>query len=876
MAKNTRKAFLFKDSLSHYFLIGALLLTVGITSGYSQEIPLTATFDLNNNSVVDKHDLFLFMTLWKASDSAADFDADGTVGAKDLLLFLDGFNSIIEPTPTPTLDVEPTPTSTPTIDVEPPTPTSIPGEDTPTPTATATPTPTIEAPPTPTPTYTPDVATPTPTPTVDPSWTPTPTPVGLFFYTNFDTADSLEDAGMKTLDYTYEDQLIVEDRMPNSNFIEPWFVLNTDQLDPLLERGIALSDPKSAALHPNRYSYNNGQTSVMEIGSPMDTSQAGDPMLSFEAAFIFEEPFINISDFMVIEVKRSGSDTWEILDINNDGKIITDKLAFDENNPQSLLPDTFDGLFAYSNPDNIDGPLTKDDFIPIEVSLPKDAALSIAFRFESDSSINEEGIFIDNIRIFDADSGTGGAPIIRRVYSQDSSDIYVDTENRIIIQGSRLTPIEKVLFTSRDGADVELGFSETADGISVTLPRLSNPTQEDNAVLKVVRSDEASSEPFTFRMNAAPTPVIDTVSPSPFFLNASNSTIRILGKNFRPAFSGATDNGGTSVIIDIGLDDPIKFEFPGEFLKRTENELVFDAAQLKTLSPGLVTISVKNEYSGLENDASNVYNLNLQTGSGDLNVSQFDIELGAGAYLFNPATEDYPLQQDQAFSLLWTVNGVSSNQLNIDISGIPFVVNGEINQIVIAERLAELGRVNESVEGKANVFVGFSGVTLELSPMILSVTGTITAGIRISNGEPVNSTFALNEPQAPILYEDALDWSSQEWSLSSTIYPFDVYGDNFRGLSTFGAEGESISRLELLPVDGGDAIALPEITSTFDIEIAPLIFVDNEVDKDIIHQEISSGYISIPEGETREYRLRVTNPDSGLFVESTKTVTFTP
>lgn len=685
---------------------------------------------------------------------------------------------------------------------------------------------------------------------------------------------------MTTLQTGVEDQLIEENRMPDTNTLVPWFILNTSELDSVYDYGVALSDPRSAALNPNHFAYVTNQTSILEFKNPQNTSKAGGPVLSFDAAYLFENPEENdqIRDFLVVEVKRSDSTTWELLDLNGDGTITNDKTAFDPTNPQALQKNTFDGLFGASNPQNKLSPLTKADFITIEVRLPSDPALQIAFRFESDSSLSEEGIYLDNVRIYDA-SSTVVAPSIRQVINQDGTDLYVDTENRITIKGTQLTPAQKVIFTSRDGA-VELTFSETADGISATLPRLSNPTQADAATLKVVRTDQTESDLFSIAMKAAPAPEIELLNPSTFFLNASDATIHIQGQNFRPAFSGATESGGSIVTIDIGTTEPIIYTLPTDFISRSLDEIVIDGSALKSLSPGPVTVSVKNEYSGLE---SNYENLTLTAGAGELQVDSFTIEIGQGGVSYDPAVEQFPLQQDQSFTLVWFVQGIVSDQLNIDLAGIPYVVNGELNEIVLFERLKDLGRETESVEGKASLYADelYGTVTLEFAPMILGATGTITANIRLGTGAPATRTFSLYDPQPPILYERASDWASQEWNTAKSI-SFSVFGDNFRGLSTFGATGESVTRLQLIPLDGSDPINLPKMDQ-YSIYIIPRIGDPDYVDE--LAQIIPVSFYNfeegqrllVPAGETKVFKLRILNPDSGLYTDSAaRTVTFIP
>jgi len=48
--------------------------------------------------------------------------------------------------------------------------------------------------------------------------------------------------------------------------------------------------------------------------------------------------------------------------------------------------------------------------------------------------------------------------------------------------------------------------------------------------------------------------------------------------------------------------------------------------------------------------------------------------------------------------------------------------------------------------------------------------------------------------------------------------------------------------------------------------------------EDVLYQNVPANLFSVPEGETRRFRLRVENPDSGLFTDSAPelVVTFTP
>ncbi len=773
-------------------------------------------------------------------------------------------------TPTPTLEA---PTPTPTLEEATATPTPIPGEATPTPTVTPTPgeiTPTATTPPveeTPTPTATLPEATPTatftPSPTATPTrelGTPTPTPAGaVHFYVDFDNANTFDDIPMSPLGPEAADTLIAEDRMPEINQVVPWSIFDSQAPNPS-GVGTVFSEPKSAAMNPNFGFYYSSQTSVLEIDGTLDTSGAVTPTLSFEAAFSFEEPFFDVGDFLVVEVLRSGQTAWEMADLNNDGQIITDPTVFDANNPtQSLLPGTFDALYGYSNPQNPGGLLTRADFVFVQLNLPKDPALRIAFRFQSNSSIAAEGIYLDNIRVIDASGGTV-EPVIRTVTNLAGTAFYVDTESQALIQGTQLSPAKKVFFKSRDG-EVELPFTEQAEGLAVVLPRLSNPAQGDTAALRVIRTDEAASAEFSLILNPAPAPVISAISPSPFFLEAAGSVIQILGNHFRPAFEGAATAGGSSVIITTGVGDPLVFNQPAQFISRTLTGLQFDAAALKTLSPGPVEVRVRNEYSGLES-ASVI--LPLQSGTGGIVVEGFRIELGFGLFSYDPATEVYPLQTDQSFTLLWQMADFTPAQINIDINGKPFVVNGQA--------VDAAGKVNASLDALA-------GISLELAPRVLDATGTLTAAVRAGNGSPVERTFTLNDPQPPRLYQRADDWNSQTLSIASDN-TLKIVGDNFRGLGTGATDRESVTRSYLIPVEStdpeADQIALPVIQDTFDYNIAPPI--DEQTGEDVLYQSVPANLFSVPEGGTRQFRLRVENPDSGLSATSAPevVVTFTP
>ncbi|RJP35363.1 MAG: hypothetical protein C4527_00855 [Candidatus Omnitrophota bacterium] len=763
------------------------------------------------------------------------------------------------PEATPTLVIETTSTPTPVIEVtNTPTPIIIEPTLPPTPIATDTPIPTVTPVPTDTlvptststlaPTYT-SVPTNTPAGTVE----PTPTPGFNEFFIDFDSLNSFPGGGVTTLDEDDDLALIGAGRMPVNNFVVPWFIFDANAENPS-GYGVALSSPKSAALNTDFGYYSSAQTSVLEIDQVFNTAGATTPKLSFDVAFAFEEVFFTIRDYLVVEVLRAGETDYELLDINGDGVIVTDRSAIGA----VLDEGTFDGLF---NTSGVEGqPLTEADFVHIEVNLPFSESVKIAFRFESDSSGQAEGVYLDNVRVYDAVGTVPDEPVIRTIASEIGEAFYVDTENPILIQGLYLSPVGQVIFVSRDGI-VELPFTESDSGIQVTLPRLSQPSETETATLRVVRSDGPSSRPFTVAMQAAPRPFVEAVNPSPFFLDAANPTLTITGSNFRPAFSAADPVGGSIVVLRQGEIEQI---YPASaFTSRTRSRLVLNAAQISALAEGFVDVIVRNEYSGLESEE---FQLFLQAGTGELEIDRFQIQMGSGftARFFDPQTDIIPLQRDQAFILWWDGSGFVSSTINIEIAGVPVLVNGQPADFI--------------EEGKIGFIAIDTSIGLAIAPMVINATGDLTASIRAGNGPPVVNTFPMKDPLPPIHYERAGDWSSALLSASRDYYDIDmtVYGDNFRGQTNEDlTDPEPVTRLFLVPVDGGDPIVLPEIVDLYNVSIQPEI-ADDFASEDILYPFIPANTVTVPQGETREFRLRVLNSDSGLFRDSEATVTFEP
>ncbi len=916
-------------SLLMFFLGIIFLSSYGMAQDQAPADQSISDLFQDNEYRIEALDLFLLSKEWGVAineqSPSLDFNGDQQVDRMDLLLFILNFHKEF-PTPTPTNTVAPaTPTATftpvqtdtpvPTSTIEPATPTSTPtpvATDTPeltatptvisgtatptqqptdtpvpetptltnTPTASDTPPPTVTPAPTQTPTVieptppeataTPIVPTPpeatdtpvptstpeptdTPVPTSTPEGTVTPAPTPAFdeFFVNFDTLESFPGGGMVTLDEDSANNLIDQGRMPVFNQVIPWFIFDENEDNPS-GRGVAFTSPKSAAFNVDFGSYLSAQTSVLEIEPEFNTLDATTPRLAFDIAFAFEQPFNTISDFLVVEVLKEGETNYQLLDINRDGEVVADPTA----TGTVLGEGTFDAFFDTSNSEDEAGqPLGVEDFIHIEIDLPRSESIKIAFRFESDVAVQREGAYIDNVRVYDAVNVIPNAPIIRSVEGLVSGTLYTDIENAILIQGDNLTPVDQVTFDSRDGPQ-NLVFTETDEGIGVTLPRLSQPNQAETATLQVVREDDAVSPAFSVALQAAPTPEITAIDPSPFFLDAPDKTIRIDGSNFRPVISDPEQPGGSSVILRRADGEQI-YSSTQEFISRSLTELVLNATRISEFDEGVVDVIVRNEYSGQE---SQPFQLFLQTGTGQLEIDNFEIEMGPRA--FDPETDIIPLQRDQTFILWWDGSGFVPSSINIDIAGTPIIVNGNA--------------ADTFEEGKVNVVFNEFSVGLGLSPMVIEATGELTASIRIGNGSPVTRTFPMQDPLPPVLYQRDGDWSSRPLSASEDHFDIDIsiFGDNFRGQSNGLTDPEPISQAFLIPVEGGDPIPLP-IMDEFNVNIQPEI-EDDFATEDILQQFIPAGTVSVPEGETREFRLGILNPDSGLSTVSEATVTFTP
>lgn len=817
-------------------LFAAILIATAALTGFTQD----------QGNTIDKTDLFQMAAEWQnvTGPFKTDFNTDGVVNQLDLLELINAYGGVIAgPTTTPTL---PAPTETPLPEDTPTplpvnTPTPIPGGDTPTPLPpTATPVPPTE--------------TPFPTATPGPTQTPVPTPSGVFeeFFTDFDDLNAVTDTSLityseDTITAAKRQELIAQNRLRSGNDLVGWYIFDHSQAQ-FPEDGIALSEPKSAAFNQDFYFYQNNQTSIMEIDKLFNTAGAVTPRVAFDVAWDFDPVTTTVHDFLIVEVQRFGSDTWEMLDINNDNVVIEDDNSVSGG---PLAQGTFDGLFD-TQLDFANGKfaLEASDYKHVEINLPKDQGLRISIRFESDTSVSASGAFLDNLKVYDA-IPSGGDPVIASVSPLDAPVFYTDSQNRALIAGQDLTPVSQVKLTLPSGT-VNLTPVVQQNGLRVTLPKAASFTQDVTATLQVTRSDGAQSNAVSFTLAKAPKPVITSVDPAPFPLSGNDTILTINGENFRPLFTGADEADASTVTIRQG-NRTLAYTQSFDFDSRGQTQLVLDAFEIQdNFDPGTFNITVKNPVSGLVSDPFTVSLANTVT------VDAFNIEVGGiSGFTYDPASESYPLQTDQVFSLIWQGQGFSPAALNVTIQDVTYVQDG----------------TPRSVNGNTPVVSidNFSAV-LSLAPLTVSATGDLSVKIWNTGGTPIVNTFALNDPQPPTLINADGDWNEQTLSVSNDVQ-FTVVGDNFRGLGIFGGDMETVTRVYLIPTTGGDEIALPVITDAADISISPKF---GGIDQDELTQSVSANYFGV--SATQTFRLKVVNPDSGLSAVSPvdEVITFTP
>ncbi|MFH1740969.1 MAG: hypothetical protein ABIH23_18355 [bacterium] len=811
-------------------------------------------FDLyqDDNSTIDSFDLYIIAQQWTTegqTGNSADWNGDGIVDRRDLTTFIFFFGMGLTP-PTPTLTPSPTdmPTETPT-ETNTPTPTVTPTSTetttatpletatptepptvTPTQTHTAieqpTPTPTEEQIPTPTPTVTPTLTptpettnTPTTTPTqVPPTATPTNTPfVGTFEekFFNFEnvTAPALP-SGLRTeMDPSAveaERLLIPGEDIPNDLF--EWFTRdeNTDN------EALAYSGTRSAVINSRTGWYSLRQTSILTVNQVMDTTQAKEPRLEFRIAYEIEEPGSWIYDYLVVEVSTNGGGNYTVMDLNQDGQVVSDP---------TLLG--FDGLYGSS--DSNDNGLDKNDFEFYSLNLPSSAQVMIAFRFVSDQfNSNYPGVFLDDIRIYDAGAAAPDEPVITKVSVEGGGLVYADDQSTIILQGNHLSPPQSVVLVIESGNQT-LDFEIVSDSeIKAVIPRQEILDTNVLASLLLTRIDGMSATYLNLPILAAPKPQIVSVAPSPIFIEADNEAFTLTGNYFRVPDT----NGNYASIVGIHQDQDgggihETFTTSSGIDSIDRSEIVIDPFPiLRRLVAGQVIMQVTNPYSGL---VSEPFQVDVRGGAGESNIDRVMIDYWDRPYI----------ESDQEQTLIISGAAFSQSQMSLSIGGVQLVSEGEIVD-----------------EARTQIQVQTTEIIIIAEPGVLTATGTVLVYLDIA-GVISTADYEVRDPSPPELVR------IEPTTIDNTKTEFiTIHGDNFRGLGT-----EEPTELGLLPADSSgelipDGQPVAVSVSSLDLWIDPTEGADDMIWSIPIEQNL----LGIPEGETRYYRVRLTNPFSGLSV----------
>ena len=830
--------------------LSVMLVCFLILTGAWAQSPVQFDLRKDGQSAINFFDLLNLARQWGTGGqpgNSADWNGDGIVDRHDLMIFIRWYGSALptatpSPTATNTSTETPTPSLTPTnTSTETPTPSLTPtntSTETPIPTSTATPTlepvtptpsdtptPTI---PEPTPTNTPtqtasptatDTPTPTPSPTEGPTVTPTPTPtntpfIGWFVELFFDfenvTAPALPD-GLRTEtnpSAVSPERLLDSLRSPNDLF--PWFTRDETSDN----EALAYSGSRSASLNGRSGWYDIKQTSIMTIDQAIDTTQAKDPRLEFRVAYEIEEPGNQFFDFFAAEVSTDGGENFTFLDLNQDGLSTGD--------PRLL---TFDGLSGGSDSGN-DG-LGKDDFEFYSVEIPSATQTVISFRFASDiANSNFRGVFLDDIRVYDAGALVPDEPAIDRVSVVGGGLIYADDETVVALQGSHLSPAQSVVL-SFDATTQPLDFQIVSDEeIRAVIPRQATPELNVTTALTLTRIDGLSADYANLPILAAPTPAILTMAPSPIFLEADNPAFTLTGNHFRTP----DREGRFASIVGIGqqIDDGLIYEvFTNSrgITSISRSEIEIDPFSiLGQLAAGSAIVQVTNPFSGL---VSEPFVVEVREGAGRLSIDRVLI-----GFLDRPF-----IQSDEEQTLIITGENFSQSRMNLSIGGIEVVSEG----IVVDEARTQL-------------FVDPTSITVVASPGVLTATGTVPVLVEIA-GYMATSSYEVRDPLPPVLahVEPATIDNSEDQFITIT-------GDNFRGRAS-----EEPTQVELLPADQSGDI-LPD-GEPFAVDVSGLdVVIDSAegADDQIWRVMIPKGALQVPAGETRYYRVRVTNPFSGL------------
>ena len=848
-------------SYRHIIAIGLIMALAGVVGAPMIWSAAPNDLDLHkdDSSSINIYDLLILARQWSTTGeegNSADWNNDGIVDREDLLEFMPWYGAELEsptatpietptpteiPTTTPTATEEPTPSETPTqtATVTPtesgtatptltPTETPIPTEE---PTATPTDTPTeIPSVDTPTPTITPTVSPtpiPTDTPTTGPTDTPTETPAtatptstpfqGDFEEILFDfdsvNAPNLPEGIRTETDASAvapERLLIPGDNLEIPNTLFEWFTRDTSKDS----EGLAHSGNLSAVVNGRGGWYDIRQTSILTIDQIINTTQAKDPRLEFHIAYDIEEPVGQVYDFLVVEISTDAGATYEFMDLNQDGDVVDDP---------TLLG--FDGLAGSSDSDN-DG-LDANDFEFYSIEIPSGEEIVISFRFVSDEfNSSYQGVFLDDIRIYDATNVSPDDPEITRIAVLGGGAIYADKENTIIIQGNYLSPPESV----------ELAYGETTQSLNfdiiseneihAEIPRQEVFDANISATLTLTRADGGSGIYANLPIFPAPTPDISECDPNPIYLEADNETFTLSGSHFREP----DGDGNYGSIVGIGQEKEEEylytaFEIDAGINAISGTEIEFDPFPIvRHLVAGEVIVQVTNPYSGL---VSAPFRVEVREGAGLLDITDVMIDFWDRLYI----------ESDEEQTLIIAGENFSQSLMNLSIGGVDLVSDGAI--------------VNEA---STQIQVQKTEITVVAEPGVLTATGMVEIALEIA-GETVTSTYEVRAPLAPELA--SVD-PVTIYSASDTY--MNILGNNFRGLGT-----EEPTMVELLPADqsgelipDGEPIQLD--VSLLDLYIDPREGVDDEITNILISQNT----LDVAVGETNYYRIRLTNPFSGL------------
>ncbi len=864
-----------------FVLLGLLVCVFAVLISPAFSVLPPDVYDIykDESSSVSFYDLLFVASQWNTpgtEGARADWNFNGVVDGGDIRQFSHLYRikfNYPTPTMTPTSESSETPTETATptgtyTPTETPTPTISPGEtltpestETPTETPLPTETPTETSAPTPTPSDTPsftetptefipvDTPTPTVTPTltftptvtdtptptltatpttVPPTSTPSPTPyTGEFKEYLFDfeevTAPALP-ALLRTETNTgavAEERLLVEgDPLPNSLF--PWFTRNagTDN------HGLAYSGTRSAVLNARSGWYNIKQTSILTLIPVFDTTTAKDPRLEFRVAYDIEPAIGQVFDFLAVELSTNGGTTFNFMDLNQDGQIVS--------SPQQL---GFDGLYGSSDADE-DG-LDKDDFRFYSLKLPSSTQAVISFRFMSDQfDSSYRGVFLDDIHVYDAGAVAPDEPVIGKISVLGGGLLYTDDESTVIINGSYLSPPQSVVLsydvTTEMGGEIltdtltfPLNFTIVSnEEIRAVIPRQEILESNISGTLTLTRTDGRSVAYQNLPILAAPKPQIVTLNPDPIFLEAENTSFTLTGDHFR-----VPDNSGNwGSIVGIGQQQGEEYIYE-EFTTLSgiesigRQQIVIDPFRIVgRLAAGEVILQVTNPYSGL---VSSPFLVDVKEGAGEAQIERVMIDYWDRPYI----------EIDEEQTLILQGANFSQSRMNLTIGGVAVVTDGAVVD-----------------EASAQIQIQPEEISLTAGPGLLTATGSVPIVLDIA-GWISMATYEARDASPPVLKR--IDPTTLD---NTQIGYLSIYGDNFRGRGS-----EDPTQVDLLPCNAAGEILFGAQTVSLEVSSLDIWIDPTEGAEDSIYNlVIDENSLGVPAGETRYFRVRITNPFSGL------------